>query len=123
MNTTKKRSTTKKKKVSTTKNTIPKNVANKKLYSSVRAMVKRRVKVWPSAYASGQVVQEYKRRGGKYVKTQKNKFGEEFVYDFKDYTPSLMNCLSVFYDKPVNRFGMRKRKVSVKKTKKKNSNY
>ena len=119
--------TTKKKKVSTTgkntKNTIPKNVANKKLYSSVRAMVKRRVKVWPSAYASGQVVQEYKRRGGKYVKTRKNKFGEEFIYNFKDYTPSLMYCLSTYYDKPVNRFGRSNRKVSVKKSKKKNSNY
>ena len=39
---------------------------NKGLYARVKAMVKNRVKKWPSAYASGQVVQEYKRRGGKY---------------------------------------------------------
>jgi len=40
---------------------------NKALYARVKAMVKKRVKKWPSAYASGQVVQEYKRRGGTYA--------------------------------------------------------
>ena len=39
---------------------------NKKLYRQVRRRVKNRVKRWPSAYASGQVVREYKRLGGKY---------------------------------------------------------
>jgi hypothetical protein len=39
---------------------------NKRLYSSVKKKVKARAKVWPSAYASGQLVREYKSRGGKY---------------------------------------------------------
>jgi len=39
---------------------------NKKLYASVLKYVKARAKVWPSAYASGQVVKRYKRMGGKY---------------------------------------------------------
>lgn len=34
---------------------------DKVLYNKVRDLVKSRVKVWPSAYASGQVVSEYKR--------------------------------------------------------------
>mgnify|MGYP001369725066 CR=1 FL=1 len=33
--------------------------------------VKSRYKVWPSAYASGYLVKEYKRRGGKYRKPSK----------------------------------------------------
>jgi len=41
--------------------------ANMKLYNKVKAEAKRKFNVWPSAYASGWVVQEYKRRGGKYV--------------------------------------------------------
>jgi len=40
--------------------------ANPKLYARARAMVKARVKKWPSAYASGQLVQQYKKMGGKY---------------------------------------------------------
>ena len=39
---------------------------NKSLYSKVKAEAKRRFKVWPSAYGSGWLVTEYKRRGGKY---------------------------------------------------------
>jgi len=42
---------------------IPKN---KKLYNKVKAEAKRKFKVWPSAYASGWLVKEYKRRGGTY---------------------------------------------------------
>lgn len=45
---------------------VPKNVVNKKLYLQVKNEIKSRVKVWPSAYASGQLVKEYKKRGGKY---------------------------------------------------------
>lgn len=40
--------------------------ADPKLYARARAIVKARVKKWPSAYASGQLVQQYKRMGGKY---------------------------------------------------------
>jgi hypothetical protein len=39
---------------------------NKSLYNKVKAEAKRRFKVWPSAYGSGWLVREYKRRGGKY---------------------------------------------------------
>jgi len=44
-----------------------KNVpANPKLYASVKAAAKAKFDVYPSAYANGWLVQEYKRRGGKY---------------------------------------------------------
>jgi len=39
---------------------------NKKLYAAALRYVKSKAKVWPSAYASGQVVKRYKRMGGKY---------------------------------------------------------
>jgi hypothetical protein len=39
---------------------------NKRLYASVKAMVKRKFKVYPSAYANAFLVKEYKKRGGKY---------------------------------------------------------
>ncbi len=43
---------------------------NKSLYARVKAEAKRKFAVFPSAYASGWLVREYKRRGGKY-KTSK----------------------------------------------------
>ena len=39
---------------------------NPKLYARIKAKVKARVKKWPSAYASGQLVREYKAAGGGY---------------------------------------------------------
>lgn len=39
---------------------------NKKLYEQVKKEAKKKFKSWPSAYASGWLVQEYKRRGGTY---------------------------------------------------------
>lgn len=39
---------------------------NPELWAKAKRAVKARVKTWPSAYASGQVVQEYKRLGGGY---------------------------------------------------------
>lgn len=39
---------------------------DKRLYEEVKNEVRDRVRAWPSAYASGQVVREYKRRGGRY---------------------------------------------------------
>jgi hypothetical protein len=39
---------------------------NKKLYDKIKEEAKRKFKVWPSAYASGWLVKEYKRRGGTY---------------------------------------------------------
>lgn len=40
--------------------------SNPKLYASVKAAAKKKFDVYPSAYANGWLVQEYKRRGGKY---------------------------------------------------------
>lgn len=39
---------------------------NMKLYNRVKMEAKKKFKVWPSAYASGWLVKEYKNRGGKY---------------------------------------------------------
>ena len=39
---------------------------NPKLYARVKAEAKRKFKVYPSAYANGWLVREYKSRGGKY---------------------------------------------------------
>jgi hypothetical protein len=54
---------------------MPSVPTNKKLYNQIKKKVKARVKVWPSAYASGQLVREYKRRGGKYKTKRKTSFG------------------------------------------------
>jgi hypothetical protein len=44
-----------------------KNVpTNKKLYNQVKARIKKKFKVWPSAYASAAVVKAYKAAGGGY---------------------------------------------------------
>lgn len=53
---------------------------NKALYAKVKSEAKRRFKVWPSAYASGWLVKEYKRRGGTYSgkKTSKEGIGRWF---------------------------------------------
>ena len=40
--------------------------SNPKLYARVKNEAKKRFKAWPSAYGSGWLVKEYKRRGGKY---------------------------------------------------------
>ena len=37
------------------------------LYARVKAEAKKKFKVYPSAYANGWLVQEYKRRGGTYA--------------------------------------------------------
>ena len=40
--------------------------SNSKLYNLIKSEAKRKFNVWPSAYASGWLVKEYKKRGGKY---------------------------------------------------------
>jgi len=45
------------------KKPVPVNTA---LYNRVKGDVKQKVKRWPSAYASGQLVRTYKQKGGKY---------------------------------------------------------
>jgi hypothetical protein len=39
---------------------------NPSLYARVKAEAKRKFKVYPSAYANGWLVREYKKRGGGY---------------------------------------------------------
>ena len=56
--------------MSSIKKSVPVNI---KLYNRVKSIVKRRVKRWPSAYASGQLVRMYKKKGGKY---HCSKFGQ-----------------------------------------------
>lgn len=49
---------------------------NKTLYNRVKSEAKKKFNVWPSAYASGWLVKEYKRRGGTYTgKTKPIKTG------------------------------------------------
>ena len=51
------------------------NPLDMKLYNKVKSIAKKKFKVWPSAYASGWVVKEYKRRGGLYSGKNPNKDG------------------------------------------------
>ena len=124
MNTTKRRKTPKSPKSRKTKKTIsvPSNVVDKKIYIAAKKFVKKKAKVWPSAYASGQVVQEYKRRGGRYRQAKKsttlkksvrriNRFGLQEGYYLPGsgnntyYNPGVYECLSAFYNRPLTRFG------------------
>lgn len=52
--------------------------ADKELYARIVSEAKRKFDVYPSAYANGWVVQEYKRRGGKY-KIQKSIWDGTFL--------------------------------------------
>jgi hypothetical protein len=46
---------------------------NMKLYNQKKSLAKKKFKVWPSAYASAWLTKEYKKAGGKYSGTTKNK--------------------------------------------------
>ena len=48
----------------------------------LRKKVKKRVDVWPSAYASGQLVQEYKRMGGRYANPSIDRGGKISYGDY-----------------------------------------
>jgi hypothetical protein len=60
-------------------------IKNTRLYEIIKNEAKTKFKHWPSAYASGWVVKEYKRRGGKYKDGYKSRsplkkwFDEEWV--------------------------------------------
>ena len=47
--------------------------SNKILYNKIKSEAKKRFNKWPSAYASGWLVKEYKRHGGKYYGKKKSK--------------------------------------------------
>lgn len=61
---------------------IPKNVVNKKLYTEVKKEI---VKKMPksSAYRSGLIVQEYKKRGGKYSGEKPKSTGLKSWFDIE----------------------------------------
>ena len=61
---------------------VPSNVANPALYRKAKAKARKKFDVFPSAYASGYMVQEYKRMGGKY-KGKKAAEGGEIKKDLK----------------------------------------
>jgi hypothetical protein len=78
---------------------VPENVVNKSLYIKIREKVKKSVKVWPSAYASGLVVKEYKKAGGKYLqKTGTSKKSSDLKRWYNEkwinvcYYPKIVNC-------------------------------
>lgn len=70
---------------------------DKKLYEKVKAEAKKRFKSWPSAYGSGWLVQEYKRRGGRYKGSKPSRqvglgrwFEEEWINVC--YYPKIVPC-------------------------------
>jgi len=52
---------------------MEKKVDNLVLYKTVKEEAKKKFKVWPSAYASGWMVREYKKRGGGFLGGDKKK--------------------------------------------------
>jgi hypothetical protein len=62
---------------------VPSNVANPSLYRKAKAKTKRKFDKFPSAYASGYLVQEYKRMGGKYKGAKKAMGGSVESKDLK----------------------------------------
>ena len=54
------------------------------LYARVIAEAKKKFDVYPSAYANGWVVQEYKRRGGKY-RVEKAEGGLSECFRYRDW--------------------------------------
>ena len=56
---------------------------NSKLYARVKAEAKKKFNVYPSAYANGWLVKEYKRRGGKYSGKKSKKVGLGRWFDEK----------------------------------------
>ncbi len=95
---------------------IPDSVINKKLYSNIKNRMNREHKNagkrW-SAYSSGQLVKEYKRRGGSYKKNTKPTvlqpgisrwFKEEWINAC--YLPKIVKCGRNTFDKSGKKFPM-----------------
>ena len=54
------------------------------LYNRIKSSVKNKVKRWPSAYASGQLVRQYKLKGGKYRCSKFGKLDDWFAQKWVD---------------------------------------
>jgi hypothetical protein len=48
---------------------------NKTLYEKIKNQARKKFKVFPSAYASGWIVREYKKQGGKYLGSSRSNSG------------------------------------------------
>ena len=97
--------------------TVP---TNKKLYNSIKSRIKRKYKVWPSAYASGALVKAYKAAGGGYrnVKEVLNNPSyqlEGYVMDCTNKIVELHFVLGEGISNPINEAEYRGRKVSIGK--------
>jgi glutaredoxin len=102
---------------------------NKKLYNEVKKEAKTRFKVWPSAYASGWLVKEYKRRGGKYKLQKSSKFSTEkkwFIVT-KEGCPSCIKAKDFLETKNIKvkyeSYNNENKNVAIKKYSKKTNNY
>lgn len=78
---------------------------NKKLYSSVKARIKKKFKVWPSAYASAALVKAYKAAGGGY--RNESLTIENPVYRLEGYTTNCEGKISELH------FGIQERTTEV----------
>ena len=57
---------------------------NMTLYNNIKSQAKLKFKVWPSAYASGWLVKEYKRKGGKYEGKKPTKLDDGLTRWFEE---------------------------------------
>ena len=78
---------------------------NKKLYSSVKSRIKKKFKVWPSAYASAALVKAYKAAGGGY--RNESVTIQDPVYRLEGYTTHSEGKLSDLH------FGIQERETEV----------
>ena len=62
-----------------------------RLYAQVKREAKRRFERWPSAYASGWLVREYKRRGGEFVGKRGHGVGRWFKERWVQVIPYILN--------------------------------
>jgi len=93
---------------------------NKKLYNSIKARIKRKYKVWPSAYASGALVKAYKAAGGGYRNVKETIVNPG--YQLEGYSTNecgkiteLRFSLQENKNNPINEAEYRGRKVSLGK--------
>lgn len=56
---------------------------NIKLYNKIKSETKKKFKVYPSAYANGWLIKEYKRRGGSFIGSKKKLSGLDRWYKEK----------------------------------------
>lgn len=78
---------------------------NKKLYSSVKARIKKKYKVWPSAYGSAALVKAYKAAGGGYRNVKETI--QDPVYRLEGYTTNCEGKISELH------FGIQERTTEV----------